>query len=54
MDWLSIAEFTHNNRVPSSIGHSPFFIDFGFHPLDVINLGVMVSNELVADFVGWM
>jgi hypothetical protein len=31
-DWLPLAEFTHNNAVSSSTGHSPFFLDHGYHP----------------------
>ena len=28
VDWLSIAEFVHNNRVHSSTGHSLFLVNF--------------------------
>ena len=31
-DWLSVAEYVHNNRVHSSTGHSPFFLNYGHHP----------------------
>lgn len=32
-DWLPLAEFTHNNRVHSATGKSPFMIMYGRNPL---------------------
>lgn len=31
-DWLAIAEFTHNNWQHSATKHSPFWLNYGFHP----------------------
>jgi len=31
-DWLSTAEFSYNDKVHSSTGSSPFFINYGRHP----------------------
>jgi hypothetical protein len=31
-DWLTLAEFNHNNQVSKTMGFSPFFVTMGFHP----------------------
>ena len=31
-DWLSLAEFSHNDKVNSSTRHSPFYLNWGRHP----------------------
>jgi hypothetical protein len=31
-DWLTLAEFNHNNKVSKTMGFSPFFVTMGFHP----------------------
>ena len=33
-EWLSLAEFAYNNKVQTSLGHSPFFVNHGYHPHD--------------------
>src|SRR5882724_9351834 len=40
-EWLSIAEFTYNNRVHTSMHSSPFMLDTGQHP----QLGVEPLRE---------
>ena len=51
---LSIAEFAHTNRVHSVTGHSPFFINYGFHLSSDNTLSPVVSNESATDFVDHM
>jgi len=31
-DWLSLVEFSHNDKVNSSTHHSPFYLNWGRHP----------------------
>jgi transposase InsO family protein len=30
-DWLTLAEFNHNDQVSMTVGFSPFFVTMGFH-----------------------
>lgn len=50
-DWLPLAQFTINNRVSSSTGYSPFYLNHGRHP----NAGftpqkVKVKNQSAEEF----
>jgi len=40
VDWLLMAEFAANNTVLKTIGVSPFFANYGFHP----KLGIKPSQ----------
>jgi len=31
-DWLAIAEFQYNDKLHSSTNHTPFFLNYGWHP----------------------
>lgn len=31
-EWLSLAEFSYNDKAQTSTGHSPFFLNYGRHP----------------------
>jgi len=51
VEWLPLAEFTHNNRIQASTRQTPFMLNYGQHP----RLGVepirATKIELVEDFV---
>ena len=34
-EWLSLAGFMYNSKVQTSLGHSPFFVNHGYHPYDI-------------------
>ena len=53
-DWLSIAEFSYNNRVHVSTGHSPFYLMHGYHPATGTTPNVTVHNETAQEFVDRM
>ena len=36
-DWLAVAQFCHNDRVHSSTGYTPFFMNNGRHPNKGVN-----------------
>lgn len=50
-EWIPIAEFSYNNRVHSSTGYSPFFLNYGFHPSAGTGHRVEVRNESAQQFV---
>ena len=51
VDWISTAEFVHNNRVHSATGFSPFYVNMGYHPNCGTNISTQATNESSVDFV---
>ena len=49
-DWLSLAEFTINNRVSSATHESPFFVNHGRHPRMGFEPRRAVTNESAGQF----
>ncbi|THH12589.1 hypothetical protein EUX98_g9798, partial [Antrodiella citrinella] len=50
-EWLPIAEFCYNDRVNKSTGHSPFFLNNGYHPWKGTTPRREVRNETAQEFV---
>ena len=50
-EWLSLAEFSYNNKVQTSLGHSPFFVNHGYHPHDGVSPRRTARNIAVDSFV---
>ena len=45
LEWLSTVEFSYNDKVQTSIGHSPFFVNYGHHPFKGSNLCIEVQSK---------
>jgi len=53
-DWLSTAEFSYNDKVHSSTGSSPFFINYGRHPYKGTNTHKEVKSQSAIEFANNM
>jgi hypothetical protein len=49
-DWLSLAEFSYNDKVHSTTGFSPFYTTLGFHPRKGTEPRLAVPTEAADDF----
>lgn len=49
-DWLSMAQFAYNNKVHSSTGYSPFFLNYGQHPYKGTEPRTKAANKSATDF----
>ena len=50
VEWLALAEFTHNDKTSSSTSMSPFYVNTGMHPWKGIENAVESRNESADDF----
>jgi len=50
-DWLSLAEFSYNNKVNKSTGHSPFMLNWGRNPRKGNDVKRESTVEAATDFV---
>src|SRR5205823_10704326 len=48
--WLSIAEFSYNDKIHSSTKQWPFFVNHGQHPRKGVNMSKFVKNNSAEDF----
>ena len=51
VSWLSLAEFSYNDKEQTSMGHSPFFVNYGRHPYKGVNTRREARNETAGEFV---
>jgi plastocyanin domain-containing protein len=49
-DWLSLAEFSYNDKVHTTTGFSPFYTMLGFHPQKGTEPRLEVPTEAADNF----
>jgi hypothetical protein len=52
--WLSCTEFSYNDKVQSSTGFSPFFVNYGRHPYKGTNPRRQVKSQSAMEFANQM
>ena len=53
-EWLSLAEFAHNDKVSSATKASPFYLNTGYHPWKGIENAVETRNKAAQEFADKM
>jgi hypothetical protein len=54
VEWLTLAEFNHNDEVSKTTGSSSFFMTMGFHPQKGTEPHLEVPTEDATKFATWM
>jgi hypothetical protein len=49
-DWLACAEFSYNDKIQTSTGFSPFFVNYGRHPYKGTNTRKEVKSQSAIEF----
>ena len=50
-DWLAIAKYQYNNKIHSSMGHTPFYLNYGHHPWKGKPNNHPGNNNNITDFL---
>src|SRR3978361_2375953 len=50
-EWLSLAEFSYNDKVHMSTGHLPFYLNSGQHPWKGIEPRALDKSQSASEFV---
>jgi Chromo (CHRromatin Organisation MOdifier) domain len=54
VEWITIAEFSYNNKIHSSTKVSPFYANYGYHPRMGMELHHYTKVEAADEFASWM
>jgi hypothetical protein len=54
VEWLPLAQFSYNDKIQSSTGYSPFFLNYGHHPRKGIEPQTSVKAESADIFASRM
>lgn len=53
-EWIPMAQFSYNDKIHTSTGYSPFFLNYGQHPWKGAEPRVAVKSQPAVDFVEQM
>jgi transposase InsO family protein len=53
-EWLPLAEFSYNDKLQSSTGYSPFYLNYGQHPRMAYNPHARTQNDSAETFATHM
>jgi hypothetical protein len=54
VDLLPIAKFAYNNSVTSTIGLSPFYANYGYHPITSNPMATAAHNPASKAYARWI